>query len=85
MSNSNLKGNGDFMLHDYKDIQGVLVKKHRSVFGKYIIVIEENDIRTKIIVGKSIYNNAKIGTKWTIGHINGQLINIRPGFCNTLD
>ncbi len=73
------------MAHNYKDIQGVLVKKYRNIFGKYIFVIEENGIKTKITVGKSIHKNTKVGTKWTIGHMNGQLINIRPGFCDTLD
>ncbi len=70
------------MMRNYKEARGILRKKYRNIFGKYIFVIEENGTKTKIIVGKSIYELAKIGSSWTIGHLDGQCINIRPESCD---
>lgn len=72
-------------LHNYKDVEGILVRKYRNIFGKYVFVMDENGIKTKIFVGKGLYEMTKLGTKLTMGHINGRLINIRPGFCKNTD
>ena len=69
------------MISKYKDVRGVVVKKYRSILGKYVLVMEENGVKTKIFPGKSLYEFMELGSQWTIGHINGQIINIRPGFC----
>ena len=74
-----------FMLHNYKDVEGILVRKYRNIFGKYVFVMDENGVKTKIFVGKAIYERTNPNTKWTMGHINGRLINIRPGFCKNTD
>ena len=65
------------MQKKYKDISGVLIRKYRNLFGKY--VLEEDGQKTKIYVGKMMFKDVEVGTKWTIGHINGRLINMRPG------
>ena len=69
----------------YKEHRGILIKKYRSVFGKYVFVIEENNIRSKVYVGKCIYADTKLGSKLTVGEINRKLINIRPGICKNSD
>ncbi|MBP3321745.1 MAG: hypothetical protein J6M12_05275 [Clostridia bacterium] len=73
------------MTRNYKEVRGVLFRKYQNIFGKYIFIIEENDVKTKIIVGKALYDKAELGSNWTIGHINGHLINVRPGFCKNPD
>ena len=73
------------MIGDYKEVRGIVYKKYRSVFGKYVLVMDENGRKTKLFPGKSIYEFMEFGSKWTIGHIHGQLINIRPGFCKNED
>lgn len=70
------------MTEKYKEVRGVLVKKYRNLLGQYIFVIEQKGTKTKIHVGKMIYEEAELNTKWTIGHVDGKLINIRPGICN---
>ncbi len=71
------------MMQGYKELQGILVKKRRSILGKYLFIIEEHGSRANIYVGKAIYDKAEVGSQWTIGHIKGQLIHIRPGFCDS--
>lgn len=73
------------MIKNYKEIRGILIKKYRNILGQYIFVLEENGIKSKICVGKMIYIKADLSTKWTIGHIGGKLVNIRPGFCENTD
>jgi len=81
-----MKANGALhMIDNYKDVRGIVFRKYRSIFGKYVLVMEEKGQKTKIFVGQSLYEHVKLGSKWTIGHINGQLINMRPGFCNNPD
>lgn len=70
------------MNEKYKEVRGVLVKKYRNLLGQYIFVIEHKGTKTKIHVGKMIYKETDLNTKWTIGHADGKLINIRPGICN---
>ena len=50
-----------------------------------MFVLDENGVKSKVRVGKMIYLEAELNTKWTIGHIDGKLINIRPGFCENID
>ena len=73
------------MMKGYKEVRGILVKKKRTVFGKYIFVLDENGMKSRIYVGKMIFEKAELYTKWTIGHINGKVVNVRPGFCKTED
>lgn len=73
------------MISSYKEVRGVLYKKYRNIWGKYVFVIDDNGVKTKVFIGKSFYDNTELGTKWTIGHIYGQVINIRPGFCTNQD
>ena len=70
---------------NYKEHRGCLIKKYRSVFGKYVMVIDENGEKSKVYVGKCIYEDTKLGSILTIGEINRKLINIRPGICNNTD
>ena len=64
-----------------KEIRGILIKKYRNLLGQYIFVMDEKGAKSKICVGKGIFDETKLNTKWTIGHINGKLVNIRSGFC----
>ena len=67
----------------YQDFQGILVKKYRNVMGRYVFVLEEKCIKKKVYVGKEIYSDAKIGSRWTVGIIGRKLINIRQGYSLT--
>ena len=73
------------MMGNYEEVRGVLHKKYRSILGKRIFIIDNNGVKTKIAVGKAIYDNAEVGSKWTMGHIDGRLVNVRPGFCKNID
>ena len=70
---------------NYKEHRGCLIKKYRSVFGKYVFVVDENGEKSKVYVGKCIYEDTKLGSILTIGEINCKLINIRPGICKNND
>lgn len=70
---------------NYKEHRGSLIKKYRTFFGKYVFVIDENNKKSKVCVGKSIYEDTKLGSKLTIGEINRKLINIRHGICKNND
>ena len=72
-------------MEKYKETRGILIKKYRNVLGQYVFVLDENGVKSKVRVGKMIYLEAELNTKWTIGHIDGKLINIRPGFCKNID
>lgn len=74
-----------YMTRNYKDVRGVVFRKYRNIWGKYILLMDENGTRTKIYVGKSLFEYIELGSKWTIGHMDGNLINIRPGFCENED
>ena len=69
------------MLKNYRDHRGVIIKKYRTFWGRYIFLIEENGIRHKIDVGKRVFESFELGSKITVGVMNRKLINIRPGFC----
>ena len=73
------------LLKYYKDVRGVLIRKYRNLLGHYILVFDENGKKSRISVNVTLYNIAELGTKWTIGHIKGNLINCRPGFCKKSD
>ena len=68
-------------LRYYKEHWGILIIKYRSFWGRYVFVLEEQSNRCKVYVGRGIYEMVKEGSKLTVGEINGQLVNIRPGFC----
>ena len=70
---------------NYKEHRGSLIKKYRNVLGKYVFVIDENGKKSKVYVGKCIYEDAKLGSQLTIGEINRKLVNIRPGICKNND
>ena len=71
----------DYIDKHYSEHRGILVKKYRSFFGKYVFVMDENGVPSKVYVGRCIYEDAKIGSKLTVGEINHKLVNIRPGIC----
>lgn len=69
------------MYENYKEIRGVLINKYRNILGRYVFVIDEKGLKSKIYVEKKIFEDAKLDTKWTIGQVDGKVINIRPGIC----
>ena len=69
----------------YKEMRGTLVKKYRNLFGQYVFVLSENGRKTKICVGKALFESTEIGTEWTMGHIQKKLINVRSGICVRTD
>ncbi len=69
----------------YKEHRGNLIKKYRSIFGKYVLVIGENGKKSKVYVGKCIYEDAELGSQLTVGEISRKLINMRPGICKNND
>ncbi len=73
------------MIKGYTEVRGILIKKQRNVFGKYVLILDDNGKKSKIYVGKLIFDKAELDTKWTIGHIHGKLINIRPVFFENED
>ena len=62
----------------YREHRGVLIKKHRSIFGKYVFILEEHGRKWKIYVGKGIFNHTQLNSELFIGELHGKLINIRP-------
>ena len=75
----------DYTDKHYNEHRGILIKKYRNLFGKYVFVIDENKKPSKIYVGKCIYEDTKLGSILTIGEINRKLINIRLGICKNTD
>ena len=75
----------DNISNNYKEHRGSLIKKYRNVFGKYVFVIDENGEKSKVYVGKCIYDDTELGSKLTVGEISRKLINIRPGICKNND
>lgn len=73
------------VMQDYKETRGTLVKKYRNLFGQYVFVLSENGRKTKICVGKALFESTEIGTEWTMGHIQKKLINVRSGICVRTD
>lgn len=69
----------------YKETRGTLVKKYRNLFGQYVFVLSENGRKTKICVGKALFESTEIGTEWTMGHMKKKLINVRPGIRTSTD
>ena len=64
-------------MNDYKEIRGTLIKKKRTVFGRYTLYIRANTV--SVLTGKIIFSNIRIGAQLTVGYIGRKLINIRPG------
>ena len=67
----------DYINRHYTERRGVLIKKYRSIFGKYVFVIEENGDESKVYVGKSVYMNIEPGAKLTFGTVKRKLNNIQ--------
>ncbi len=74
-----------YMLKNYKEIRGILIRKYRNIWGQYLFVIDEEGIKSRVSVNETLYKKAELGTKWTIGHIDGNLINSRHGICKNVD
>lgn len=70
---------------NYNEHRGVLIKKYCTVFGKYVFVIDENGKKSKVYVGKGIYEDTKLYSELTVGEINRRLVNIRFGICENRD
>ena len=66
----------DYIEKHYNEHRGMLVKKYRNIWGKYVFVINENDKTSKVYVGKDIFEDTKLDSKLTVGEINRKLINI---------
>ena len=71
----------DNFLKNYCDYRGILIRKYRNFWGKYVFVIDENGTAYKAYVGKGIFEAFEVGSKITVGVLNRKLINIRPGLC----
>ena len=69
----------------YNDYQGFLIRKYKSFFGKYVFVIEQDSNTVKFYVGKGIFDSVAVGSKLTVGLLGKKPINIRPGFCNSVN
>ena len=78
-----MKGNEqsiDNYLKKYSEHHGVLIKKYRGLLH-YVWVLDDNGTLFRVNVGKALYYESPIGSKFTIGRIGRKLINIRSGFC----
>ena len=71
----------DYIDKHYNEHRGILIRKYRNFWGKYVFVIDGNGNTSKIYVGKCIYDETELGAKLTIGEIKRKLINIRPDIC----
>ena len=71
--------------YEYREIRGILIRKYRNIFGRYVFVLEENGTESTVRVGKMLYEQTSLGTVWTIGMIGRRLINIRPGIREPAD
>lgn len=70
---------------NYKEHRGILVKKYRDFVGRYVFVIDEKEILSKVYVGKMLFEKAELGTKWTVGEINRKLIGVRSEISKNKD
>ena len=66
-------------MNDYKEIRGTLIKKKRTVFGRYKLYISDGANTVSVLTGKIIFSNIRIGAQLNVGYIGRKLINIRPG------
>ena len=44
----------DAAIWQYREVRGTLIRKYRSIGGRYIFVLEEKGTKTKIRVGKAL-------------------------------
>ena len=70
---------------NYTEHRGSLINKYRNFWGKYVFVVDEDGKKSKVYVGRCIYEDAELGSRLTIGEINRKLVNIRPGICKNND
>ena len=75
----------DYIHNKYVEYRGVVVRKYRDFWGRYVLVIDEKGVPHKVRVGKWIYMDTELGAKLTVGVLDGKLINIRPGICKKSD
>lgn len=66
-------------MQDYREIRGIIKRKYKNIFGKYIFVIADKDKEVSLFVGKGLYEMYNVKEQVTVGHIKKKLINIRPG------
>lgn len=69
------------MLQDYQEYRGPVVKKRRTLFGKYCVLFrdEKRGDEGWADVGKSLFDALQPGEIWTAGIWRGQPLNLRPG------
>ena len=70
----------DNCLKKYSEHHCILIKKHKGLLH-YVWVLDDNGTLFRVNVGKALYYESPIGSKFTIGRIGRKLINIRSGFC----
>ena len=68
------------MIKNYKEHRGILVRKTKNIFGKYIFKINDGTETVLVKVGKEIFELYQLNEQLTIGFIGKKLINIRSGF-----
>ncbi len=68
------------MIKNYTEHSGILVRKTKNVFGKYIFTINDGTKTVSVKVGKELFENYQLNAQLTIGFIGKKLINIKSGF-----
>ena len=66
------------LMPNYQEHTGTIIKKHHNILGQYRFVINAGHEKIRVIVGKGIYDECKIGQWLRVGHCGKKLINIRP-------
>lgn len=72
-------------LSAYQEIRGKLIRKKRSLFGKYFFYISNGEKTVSVIIGKGAWHLYDVGSELTVGYIGHMLINIRPGIVGNED
>lgn len=78
MINEKFRNKREFKI--YKEHSGILVRKTKNVFGKYIFTINDGTKTVSVKVGKELFEIYQLNAQLTIGFIGKKLINIRSGF-----
>lgn len=66
-------------MQGYKSFSGTIVKKKKTLLGKYTLTVADEAHKVTVLCGKAIFDRLSVGSTVTIGHSGKQLINIRPG------
>ncbi len=73
----NSKNNpADQNMRKYKNTNGTVKSKSRSLFGFYIKILDDFGSLVTVKVGDVLYHKILIGSKISVGHIGKRLINI---------